>query len=290
MSGKETDGRLPQDASFELFSEKLDRQIEAIMFREGKNWGSPRKVDPSQSVLGAIPTGGEVILRTVGRYHLAMQVYEAWKRGAFHPMSETFDINWKNTPQDLSEFEDHIKTHIGESAPAHVRQHFLKALQKQVSEGETWKYLDFKNLRYERLKTFKDSWTEAAVVQAAFSAKRPVSVRPPVMFCFLKDDRGCVTAAGVLSPDGSYPPTVDGNSQRHLSDCLADLRKIDGGRFQRYVRSMESSTDLLTDGTFVEFKTSDFEPYQLLQLLHVQFRLALGFPALVEEGFNPKLA
>ena len=76
MSGKETDGRLPQDASFELFSEKLDRQIEAIMFREGENWGNPRQVDPRQSVLGVIPTSaGEVMLRTVGRYHLAMQVY-----------------------------------------------------------------------------------------------------------------------------------------------------------------------------------------------------------------------
>ena len=66
----------------------------------------------------------------------------AWKHGAFHPKSKTFDINWKNAPEDLSEFEDHLMTHIGESAPAHVRQHFLEALQKQASEAETYDYLN----------------------------------------------------------------------------------------------------------------------------------------------------
>ena len=123
-----------------------------------------------------------------------------------------------------------------------------------------------------------------------------MSVRPPVMFCFLKGNRGRVLTIGVTSPNGSWPPSVDRDLQNslNLNDCLQDLSKMTEGRFQMFVRSMESSTDLLTDlltdGAFVEFKTSDFEPYQLLQLLHVQFRLCLGFPALVEEGFNPKLA
>ncbi|CAJ1370817.1 unnamed protein product [Effrenium voratum] len=296
------DGSLPHDASFELFSEKLGKRIAAVIFK-GKE-GSPRKVNPWELVLDVIPAGSEVILHITGpyypynqRYQLARQVYEAYERGAFNPKSEALDLNWREAPVDLGQFELNIQTHIGDSAPAHVREHFLEALQKQVSEGETWNYLNLPLLQNldPGLKTLKHCWTQTAVEQAAFSAMCPVSVRPPITFYFVKNDRGNNIGIDLPSPDGSWPASMQRNRNLQNSLSLDDLRprdpsKMAGVRFQQIVRSMESSPELLADQKFQEFNPSDFEPYQLLQLLHVQFRLALGFPALVEEGFNPKLA
>ena len=97
----------------------------------------------------------------------------------------------------------------------------------------------------------------------------------------------------MASANGQFPTSVQEDIPMLAQAGLLpeDPRNLNGAKFRRLVVSMDGRLSLVPDSKSVSpFKPSDFESDQLMQLLHVQFRLSCGLAAVVEEGFNIELA
>ncbi|CAJ1395430.1 unnamed protein product [Effrenium voratum] len=149
---------------------------------------------------------------------------------------------------------------------------------------------------YPALERFKHAWTKHVVWIACFSATSPIPARPPGLMSLCKNERGSITGVAVLSVDGTFPPEV--REDRDLSRRLLiedtspkDPSRLTRRRFRQVVLSMENCPHLWMEpvDVFPQFEPSDFKGDELMQLLHVHFRLSHGLPALVET-FSDELA
>lgn len=215
------------------------------------------------------------------------QVIDAFERGAFDVRLPTYDLDWEqilpNLDQIQPKFQQLADKYIGANKSTSVRNRFLQVLQAELLEGERWNMLNLSMLHdyYPALERFKNAWTKHVVWIACFSATSPIPARPPGLMSLCKNERGSITGVAVLSVDGTFPPEV--REDRDLSRRLLiedtspkDPSRLTRRRFRQVVLSMENCPHLWMEpvDVFPQFEPSDFKGDELMQLLHVHFRLS----------------
>ena len=215
------------------------------------------------------------------------QVIDAFERGAFDVRLPTYDLDWEqilpNLDQIQPKFQQLADKYIGANKSTSVRNRFLQVLQAELLEGERWNMLNLSMLHdyYPALERFKHAWTKHVVWIACFSATSPIPARPPGLMSLCKNERGSITGVAVLSVDGTFPPEV--REDRDLSRRLLiedtspkDPSRLTRRRFRQVVLSMENCPHLWMEpvDVFPQFEPSDFKGDELMQLLHVHFRLS----------------